>query len=175
MASKTIMYHKPLAYGIRAPELRKIAQNNPNLDVRDVKAIVDSILRDVMLKSLKMLRKWINRRVPKMTGRLRRDLLRHLRDSYVRSSVLRIFIQSSIEYAKRVNDFETHNVRHKGKRIRYRGKIIILNDSQAIGHFFDEMVKFALQAIKINLANIKRRYSSRTKMKYHEMKIIKLW
>lgn len=169
------MYHKPLAYGIRVHEIRSIAKKNDELTVKMTRDIIEAILKETHRLVTKSLAKWINRRVPKMTGRLRRDLLRHLRDSYVRSLVLRIFIQTSIDYAKRVNDFETYNVRHKGKRIRYRGKIIVLNDPQAIGHFFNELLKFAIQSIKINLANTKRKFAIKTKMKYSEMKIIKLW
>ena len=169
------MYHKPLAYGIRASELKKIAQNNDELTLKETKKIIDQILRETTRMTMKMMRKWINKRVPKMTGRLRRDLLKHLQDSYVKSNVLRIFIQTSIDYAKRVNDFQTHNVRHRGKRIKYRGRTIVLNDSQAIGHFFDEMLKFAIKAILHNLITTKRKYAARTKMNYNEMKIIKLW
>jgi len=169
------MYHKPLAYGIRASEIKRITQNNPNLNLKDVNKIIDQILRETTRLTMKTMRKWINKRVPKMTGRLRRDLLKHLQDSYVKSNVLRIFIQTSIDYAKRVNDFQTHNVRHRGKRIKYRGRVIILNDPQAIGHFFDEMLKFAIKAILHNLIAVKRKYAARTKMNYNEMKIIKLW
>ena len=169
------MYHKPLAYGIRAYDLKKIAQGNPNLNLKQVQNIIDQILRETTRLTMKMMRKWINKRVPKMTGRLRRDILKHLQDSYVKSNVLRIFIQTSIDYAKRVNDFQTHNVRHRGKRIKYRGRTIVLNDPQAIGHFFDEMLKFAIKAILHNLITVKRKYAARTKMNYNEMKIIKLW
>ena len=169
------MYHKPLAYGIRAYDLKKIAQGNPNLNLKQVQNIIDQILRETTRLTMKTMRKWINKRVPKMTGRLRRDILKHLQDSYVKSNVLRIFIQTSIDYAKRVNDFQTHNVRHRGKRIKYRGRTIVLNDSQAIGHFFDEMLKFAIKAILHNLIAVKRKYAARTKMNYNEMKIIKLW
>jgi hypothetical protein len=169
------MYHKPLAYGIRAPELKKIAAKNDDLEVRDVKDIFDKILNETVKRSTKDLRKWINSKVPKMTGRLRRDLLNHLRTSYVSSTVLRVYIQTSVEYAKRVNDFETFNVRHRGKRVKYRGKTIILHDFKAIGHFFDKMVPFAIKTILYHLERAKRKYASRTKMKYNEMKVIKLW
>lgn len=169
------MYHKPLAYGIRAQEIKRIADKNDDLTVKMAKDIIEKILKETTQLTMKMLRKWIHKRVPKMTGRLRRDLLKHLQDSYVRSNVLRIFIQTSIDYAKRVNDFDTHNVRHRGKRIKYRGRTIVLNDPQAIGHFFDEMLKFAIKAILHNLITVKRKYSARTKMKYNEMRIIKLW
>ena len=169
------MYHKPLAYGIRAPELRNVAKRNKQLTANQVKTIFEKILAETTRLVIKDLVIFINSKVPKMTGRLRRDLMRHLRDSYVRSGVLRIFVQTSIDYAKRVNDFETHNVRHRGKRIRHRGKIIVLRDSKAIGHFFDEMIKFAIKMIRFHLERVKRRYSHQTRLKYNEMKIIKLW
>ena len=169
------MYHKPLAYGIRVHEIRSIAKKNDELTVKQTKAIIILILRETHKKTVKDVAKWIKIRVPKMTGRLRRDLLRHLLTSYVSAAVLRIFIQTSIDYAKRVNEFETFNVRHKGKKIKYRGRTIRLNDRKAIGHFFDEMVKFAIKTILYHLDRSKRRYASRTKMKYSEMKIIKLW
>ena len=169
------MYHKPLAYGVRAPEIKNVAKRNAQLSANQVKQIIEKILKEVARLTVRDLVKWINFKVPKMTGRLRRDLLRHLKTSYVRSGVLRIFVQTSIEYAKRVNDFETHNVRHRGKRIKYRGKIIVLHDSKAIGHFFDEMLKFAIKMIHYHLERVKRRYSHQTKLKYNEMRIIKLW
>jgi len=169
------MYHKPLAYGIRAPEIRTVAQRNKQLTVSQIKDIIEKILAETVRLAVKDLVTWINSKVPKMTGRLRRDLMRHLRSSYVSSGVLRIFVQTSIDYAKRVNDFETFNVRHRGKRVRYRGKIIVLYDSQAIGHFFDEMIKFAIKMIQYHLERAKRRYSNQSKLKYNEMKIIKLW
>ena len=169
------MYHKPLAYGIRVHEIREMARKNDELTVKQAKAIIVLILRETHKRVVKDVSKWIKIRVPKMTGRLRRDLLTHLLTSYVTAAVLRIFIQTSIDYAKRVNDFETFNVRHKGKKIKYRGKTIRLNDRKAIGHFFDEMIKFTIKTILYHLDKSKRKYASRTKMKYNEMRIIKLW
>lgn len=168
------MYHKPLAYGIRAHDIRKIAERNEFLTIYEIQDILQKVLEETTKRVVKDLRKWINSKVPKMTGRLRRDLLSHLRTSYVRSSVLRIFIQTSIDYAERVNEFETKNVRHKGKRVKYRGKTYILHDFRAIGHFFDKMVIIAINLINYHLAKVKSKYSS-SKLKFHEMKIIKLW
>ena len=169
------MYHKPLAYGIRAPEIKIVAKRNAQLNANQIKVILEKILKETSRLVIKDLVIFINSKVPKMTGRLRRDLMKHLRSSYVRSGVLRIFVQTSIDYAKRVNDFETFNVRHRGKRIKYRDKTIVLRDSKAIGHFFDEMIKFAIKSIQHHLERVKRRYSHQTKLKYSEMRIIKLW
>ena len=169
------MYHKPLSYGIRANELRRVAKEHPTLTIYQIQDIINNILNDTHRLVTRDLRKWINSKVPKMTGRLRRDLLSHLRTSYVSSYVLRIFIQTSIEYAKRVNDFETKNVRHKGKKIRYRGKTYILHDYKAIGHFFDKMIIFAINLINYHLVRVKSKYSRRTKLKMRDMRIVKLW
>jgi len=169
------MYHKPLAYGIRAPELKRIAEKQASLTVHDVHTIMEDILTDTYHLVMKDLIIWINHKVPKMTGRLRKDILNHLKDSYVRNHVLRIFIQTSIDYAERVNEFETKNVRHFGKRIRYRGKTIILKDSRAIGHFFDEMVKFTIKDINFHLVKVKRKYAARTRLRVTDMRIIQLW
>jgi len=168
------MYHKPLAYGIRKGNLRKVVERNEYLTIYEIEAILEKILVETTKRVMRDLRKWINSKVPKMTGRLRRDLLSHLRTSYVSNSILRIFIQTSIEYAKRVNEFETKNVRHRGKRVKYRGKVYILHDFKAIGHFFDKMVIFAINLINYHLAKVKSKYSS-SKFKMREMKIIKLW
>ena len=169
------MYHKPLAYGVRADGIKKIAKNNPNLNVTEVKQELTKVLNATNNRVRKELRKWINSKVPKMTGRLRRDLIRHLMTSYVSNCVIRVYVQTNVDYAKRVNAFETHNVRHRGKKIKYRGRTIILHDYKAIGHFFDEMVKIAIKLILYHLDRQKRRHASSKKLKYKEMKIIKLW
>ncbi len=169
------MYHKPLAYGVRANEIKQIAKKNPNLNVTGVKQELTKILNATNNNVRKDLRRWINSKVPKMTGRLRRDLMRHMMTSYVSNCVMRVFVQTNVDYAKRVNVFQTHNVRHRGKKIKYRGRIIILNDPSAIGHFFDELVKISIKLIIVHLNRTKRRYSSNKRLVYKEMKIIKLW
>lgn len=169
------MYHKPLAYGIRVGNLRKIAEKHESLEINHIRAIIENILEDTWKLVRRDLTWWITRFVPRMTGRLRRDLYKHLMDSYIRNHILRVFIQTSVDYAKRVNDFETHNVRHKGKKIKYRGKTITLYDPHAIGHFFDIMVKFAIRIINRHLNTVKKKYASRTQLKLKDMRIIKLW
>ena len=169
------MYHKPLAYGVKANDIKRIAQSNANLNTTEVKQELMKILNATNNHVRRDLRKWINSKVPKMTGRLRRDLVRHLMTSYVSNCVLRVFVQTNIDYAQRVNDFKTSNVRHRGKRVKYRGKIYILHDFRAIGHFFDVMVDTAIKMIVYHLERQKRHHASSRKLKYTEMKIIKLW
>ena len=169
------MYHKPLAYGVQANDIKRIAQNNANLNSTEVKQELMKILNETHNLVRRDLIKWIKLKVPKMTGRLRRDLLKHLMTSYVSNCILRVYLQTNIDYAKRVNAFQTYNVRHRGKRIKYRGKVIILNDSSAVGHFFDALVDIAIKLITGHLDRTKRRHSSTRKLKYNEMKIKKLW
>jgi hypothetical protein len=52
---------------------------------------------------------------------------------------------------------------------------IVLNDPMAIGEFFDKMIIFTIKTILFHLVKVKKKYSARTKMKYKEMRIIKLW
>lgn len=167
--------HKPLKYGINQPRLRAIAKKNEELDAKDVKVIVDKILHMTNSLVIKDVTEWIRRFVPKMTGRLRHDLWKHLLDSYVKDQVGRIIIKTSIDYAERVNSYQTHNVRHKGKRIKRHGRIIVLWDPQAIGGFFDAMVKYAKLRIKKNLQVAKNKVARKTKMKYKEINIMTMW
>jgi hypothetical protein len=167
--------HKPLAYGIRKPQLKKIAKANPNLSQKDIEKIITKILEEVKVLVVRDLRSWIKKFVPKMTGRLRFDLYAHVKDSAVKNNILRIHVQTSVAYALYVNKYKTSQVRHKGKRIKYRGRTIVLQDPLAIGGFFDKMVIFAIKIILFHLVKIKRKYSAKTRLKYAEMKIIKLW
>ncbi len=167
--------HKPLAYGVRKPELKKIAQQHPSLTIDEVGYIITKILEDTLTLVFKDMKNWIKRFVPKMTGRLRFDLFAHLKDSHVKNFILRIYVCTSINYAEYVNKMKTSQVRHKGKKISYRGRLITLHDPQAIGHFFGRMVIFAIKSILIHLRKIKRKYAAKTKLKFKDMKIIKLW
>lgn len=167
--------HKPLTYGVRKPEIRKIAKGNPNLTEGEVERIINSILNELHARVNKDLMFWIARFVPKMTGALRRDLLMHVRETIVKNQVITFYIETSIIYAYRVNKYKTSQVRHKGKKITYKKREYTLWDPLAIGGFFDKMVLFAIKSILYNLTKIKRKFSARTKMKYKEMKIIKLW
>lgn len=167
--------HKPLKYGMHQPRIRKIAKRNEALDAKDVKAIVDKVLHMANVMTIKDVTKWIRRFVPKMTGQLRHNLWKHLLGSYVKNQIARIIMQTDIDYAERVNAFKTRNVRHKGKKVKYRGRTIILNDPQAIGGFFDEMVKYAKKRIKKNLQVARNKVAQKTKMKYKEIDVELMW
>ena len=167
--------HKPLAYGILPVRIRKIARDNKYLNEKEIWVIFNSILNELHAKVNKDMRRWIMRFVPKMTGALRRDLYMHIKETIVKNTIITFYIETSLVYARRVNSFATSNVRHRGKRITYKRRKYTLWDPEAIGHFFDKMVIYAIRNILFHLKNIKRRYAAKTKLKFREMKIIKLW
>ncbi len=174
MAKEKKICHKPLAYGIRQPELRKIASGSPYLDVDDVKLIIHKVLSETLALVIKDILRWIVRFVPKMTGNLRLDLRDNVMDSNIRNSILRIYICTTVNYAKYVVYMTTKQVRHKGKKIKHRGSVLTLHDPQAIGNFFETMVKYAIKSILYNLTKMKQKYARKTKLKFSEMKIVKL-
>ena len=191
------MYHKPLKYGIKQRDIKQIAQKNPNLTAKEAEKIITKILEETTKLVLKDLRKWVNKFVPKRTGQLRRNLLLNLKSSRIKGYIMNIIVRTSIDYAAQVNAYSTAQVRHKNAKrehaVAYTTKSgkkhhnyayayygghygrITLNDPMAIGKFYDKMIIFTIKTILFHLVRVKRKYSARTKMKYKEMRIIKLW
>jgi len=167
--------HKPLSYGVRKPDIKRIAAGNPDLDEKNVEAIINSILNELHAVVNASLRFWISRFVPKMTGRLRRDLYSHVKETIVSNNIITFYIKTNLEYAKRVNAMPTSSVRHSGKVITYQRRLITLNDPQAVGQFFQKLVLFTIHSITVSLVKIKRKFAATTKLKFREMRIIKLW
>jgi len=197
--------HKPLTYGIKRPEIKKEERGNPDLDEKQVMDIVNKILKETFQLIVRDVVKWINRFVAKRTGQLRDNLILNLASSRTKNYTMVFIIRTSIDYAEAVSKYTTKQVRHgHAKREHYvdyvtkgRGKArkgkgrkhhpyayayygghhgrIILHDPQAITNFFNMMIAFTVKIILYHLKNVKRKYSARTKMKYKEMKIIKMW
>ena len=92
---------------------------------------------------------WIDTYVPKRTGQLRALLKLWLGGSTISKNVLRIVLGTNLPYAEDVNDMTTDMVQHSGETgyVYYpnifgiRGKVR-LNDPQAIGGFFTELMKY---------------------------------
>ena len=193
--------HKPLSYGIKKVDIRNIARGNPQLTERQVEDIIINILIETFTLTMVGLKNWILRYVPKRTGQLRNNLIDNIQSGRVKNLKMILIIRTSIDYAKRVNAMSTGTVRHDNAErehytVSYYSKRkkkmtkrhpyayayyykkhgrIKLHDPQAIGGFFDKMIIFAIKSILFNLDKIKRKYSAKTKMKFKEMKIIKLW
>ena len=99
---------------------------------------------DELIRELEM---WINKFVPKRTGQLRYTLIENLHSSFVKLGLMRIILGTDVGYAEDVADMSTMQVRHSGQigyayYWREHGKII-LDDPNAIGNFWEELLKYA--------------------------------
>jgi len=190
------MYHKPFKYGLNSTAIKNIAKQSSIYTEKEVKEIIKDLLNEVLELTLEDLKQWILKFVPKRTGQLRRNMLKNIQSSRVKSNILRIIIRTSIDYAAQVNAYSTAQVRHKNaKREHYSDYTpkkggehhpyayayygghygrITLNDPLAIGHFFDKMLLYVQKKVLLNLTTIKRKYSLKTHLKYKELKVVKL-
>jgi len=145
--------------------------------------LISTILEKTLELTLTELAGWINEFVPKRTGQLRDNLLRNIQSSRVKGGILRIIIATSIDYAQKVDEMTTAQVRHanqvrenyvayttkKGKQYHpyatayYYGNYghITLNDPAAIGGFFGALVEYAKERALFNLAKILYEYKVR--------------
>lgn len=125
--------------------------NKTEMSYEDIKIRIRWMLEFIKKNLLDELIKWIDVYVPKRTGQLRELLKQWLNGSNIANQVLRIVIGTNLPYAGRVEGMETLNVRHTGEvgYVYYpnifgiRGKVL-LQDPSAVGHFFTELMKFAV-------------------------------
>lgn len=127
-----------------------------------VKQLITDILADTLTLTLADLEEWIKTYVPKRTGNLQEDLINNLHSSRAMDNIMRLILGSTVRYAEDVNEMSTSQVQHSGEvgyayYHGYYGKII-LNDPEAVGHFWDRMLEFAKRRILINLTKAKYRY-----------------
>lgn len=139
--------------GIPKTQITYIAKN-VHLNYQDVLLRIRTMLNDLLVAILDDLTLWIKTYVPKRTGQLQENLIRHLESSTVitKGNLLRIVLGTNIDYAEAVNEMVTTQVRHMGEVVRvyyygYHGEKIVLNDPEAVGHFFDELLKYAKERV----------------------------
>ena len=160
--------------GVKKAQIKYIAGKNKNLSYEQVLDIIISLLEEILELTLIDLEDWIETYVPKRTGQLRDNLLRNIRSSRVRNGVLRIIIATSIDYAEKVNEMSTAQVRHEGTWREHSGKKasayywgangpIFLDDPEAVGGFFDLLVEYAKDRVFINLSKMKSKYTTMVK------------
>ena len=156
--------------GVQKAQIKYIAGKTKNLTYEQVLDIIISLLNEVLELTLTDMEEWIKKYVPKRTGQLRDNLLRNIRSSRVRNGILRLIIATSIDYAAKVNEMTTAQVRHAGTDREHSGKKayayywghygpITLDDPKAIGNFFDNLVEYAKDRVLINLAKMKHKYT----------------
>ncbi len=132
--------------GFTSIQIKYLAKGNA-LTYAEILALLHNMLLYVLDELTFELRIWIKSKVPKRTGQLRDNLLRHLESSNVKKGLMRIVLGTNIDYAQEVAEMTTPMVRHINE-IGYAyyygasGKII-LNDPQAIGNFWEELLQYA--------------------------------
>lgn len=137
----------------------------------EVMSLLKELLNQVLNQTIFEVQEWIKRKVPKDTGKLRADVLKTLSESKVEINklVMTIWLGTDISYGKYVNEMTTAQVRHVGKPSYNRYGKTILNDPEAIGHWFDELQKFTKERIETNLMKAKIRIAEMTGFTSREM------
>jgi len=130
------------------PDIKiKFIAKNTEVDFAEILALLHNMLLYVLSELIFELKIWINTKVPKRTGQLRDNLIKHLESSNVKKGLMRLVLGTNINYAPDVADMSTRQVRHSGEKgyayyYGHHGKID-LNDPQAIGDFWDELMEYA--------------------------------
>lgn len=152
------------------PDLIQYIAGNRKMKYDQVKNFIQNALNECLERTIADMEDWIKNHVPKRSGDLIESLLKFLRRSRpppataseLRGVRLILGVGANIDYAKYVNRMVMANVRHfntwlehSGKKAYSKGKPVLLNDSRAVGYFFDKMVEHGKERLKINLAKAK--------------------
>jgi len=132
--------------GLPVIEIKYIAKST-EMTYDKVLSTINDMLLYVLDELLLELERWINKFVPKRTGQLRDSLIANLYSSRVKNGLMRVILGTSLDYAEDVAEMSTRQVRHFGEEgyAYYYSESgpIILDDPQAIGNFWEELLKYA--------------------------------
>ena len=147
--------------GLPVIKIRYIAKNT-DLTFPEVLALFHNMLLYTLSQLTNELRKWIKTKVPKATGQLRQSLLDNLESSSVKKGLMRIVLGTHVSYAPDVAEYTTEQVRHN-KEVGYayyykKSGRIILNDPEAIGDFWNELMKYANERTRFILTHAINKY-----------------
>ena len=136
-----------------------IAGKQSKLSYDQIQELVINILNETLSLTLADLNEWIDEKVPKRTGKLRKDLKLEIKSSFVSRMLLRLKLGTHISYAEFVNNMMTSQVAHEGEWGTayyggYHGKIF-LNDPNAVGWFFVQMIEYAKKRLEVNFIKAK--------------------
>jgi len=139
-----------------------VAGQQTKLSYNQVKQVIDNILDETLSLTVPEIEEWIEDNVPMRTGKLRRDLRLELSSSFVSKMLLRLKLGTHITYAEFVEEMSTSMVAHTNQwgyayYGGYHGKVL-LNDPDAIGKFFTEMIKYSKERLEVNFAKAKAMY-----------------
>ena len=147
--------------GISNIEIKHIAASY-DLTYEEVLEQIQEMLKEVLYFTIGELKTWIKKKVPKRTGQLRDNLIANLDSSRVKKGLMRLILGTNISYAEFVTNMTTSQVRHSGEigYAYYYGHYgrIVLNDPEAIGDFFRELIYYAKERIQMNLSKAKARH-----------------
>ena len=148
----------------------KLVIGKKTYTVEDVKTFIQKILDETLELTITETEEWIDEFVPKRSGDLRESLKKYLYRSRppettvgeLKGLRLILGVGAEITYAKYVIDMEDYNVQHdatwyehSGKRAYSKGSRVFLDDPNALANYHNEMVRFAVERLKINLSKIK--------------------
>ena len=132
--------------GLPVIKIKYLAKNT-ELGFAGVLALLHSMLLYVLDELIFELTIWIKTKVPKRTGQLRDNMLKQLQSSNVKKGLMRLVLGTNIDYAPDVAKMSTRQVRHSGEKgyAYYYGESgpITLDDPQAIGNFWEELLDYA--------------------------------
>ena len=158
------MFHREKT-GLPVIQIKYLAKGN-KLDFKEVLALIHNMLLYTLDELMAELRIWINTKVPKRTGQLRDNLLRNLESSNVKKGLMRLVLGTNIDYAPDVAEMSTAQVAHSGEigYAYYYGKSgkLILNDPEAIGDWWNELIKYAKERTMTILARAINEYFAGT-------------
>lgn len=140
-------------------QITYIAGRQSKLSYQQVVELIQAIEEETLKKTTEEMIEWIDSKVAKRTGKLRKDLKLELSSSFISNLVLRLKLGTHIDYAKIVDAMTTSMVAHHGEwgYAYYGGKhgSIFLDDPEAIGGFFNKMILYAKKRLLVNLAKAK--------------------
>lgn len=151
--------------GLPVIKIKYLAKNT-ELEFEEILALFHNMLLYVLDELSFELRIWIKSKVPKRTGQLRDNLLKQLESSNVKKGLMRIVLGTNIDYAPKVAEMTTAQVRHSGEKgyAYYYGEhgIIMLDDPEAIGNFWEELMDYARERTTVILQRAINEYFAGT-------------
>ena len=140
------------------------------LTYEQVVEFIMDIMNETLELTIKEIEEWIDEFVPKRSGDLREDLKEFLNKSKpppttvgeLRNVRLILGAGKDVKYAKYVIEMTDAMVQHdatwfehSGKRAYSKGERVFLDDPHARGKFFEMMVIYGIERLRMNLSKIK--------------------
>jgi len=131
---------------------------------------IQDIMNETLELTIQETKEWIWEFVPLRSGDLQDNLIEFLEKSKpppsnstgLRNVRLILGAGKDVKYARYVNEMDASMVQHNNTWLEHsgfpaysKGVRVLLHDPDAVGFFFDKMVAYAVERLKINLKKIK--------------------